>query len=296
MRRKISISLIFICLTISVSAQPPKKISNVTGDVFRHENFPTKISLNRNVDVWLPPGYDKNTNERYAVLYMHDGQNLFNPAEAFGGADWGVDETLTKLIGEKKVRLTIVVGIWNTPYRVTEYAPQRAADLLTRKNIEPSPLVKPQEGASDKYLKFIVGELKPFIDRTYRTKTGQSDTFIMGSSMGGLISLYAISEYPDVFGGAGGVSTHFPLGGGIIIGYLEKFLPSPNNHKIYFDYGTEGLDAAYEPFQTRADELMRAKGYERDKNWVTRKFDGADHNEKSWARRIDAPLVFLLKP
>lgn len=274
---------------------PAKKISNVTGEVYRYENFPTEITRTRNIDVWLPPDYARNTGERYAVLYMHDGQNLFSPAEAVGGVEWGIDETLTRLISEKKVRGTIVVGIWNTAYRFTEYAPQKASDLVTRRNIKSSPLVKPPEGESDKYLRFIVGELKPFIDENYRTKTNASNTFVMGSSMGGLISLYAISEYPNIFGGAGGVSTQFPLGDGIIIGYMKKFLPSPKNHKIYFDYGTEGLDADYEPFQRRADKVMKSKGYKQNKNWLTRKFDGAAHDEKSWAKRVAVPLEFLLK-
>jgi predicted alpha/beta superfamily hydrolase len=113
--------------------------------------------------------------------------------------------------------------------------------------------------------------------------------------MGGLMALYAISEYPDVFGGAGCVSTQFPLGDGVILGYMKKFLPAPKTHKIYFDYGTESLDAQYEPFQKQADLIMKKKGYKQDKNWVTRKFPGEGHNESSWRKRIDIPLTFLLK-
>ncbi len=319
MRRIILIGLVFAFFIFPVTAQksrkssapkmarslnetalikklpPAKKISNVTGEVYRYENFPTEISRNRNIDVWLPPDYDANTGERCAVLYMHDGQNLFSPADASGGVEWGIDETLTRLIDEKKVRRTIVVGIWNTVYRFTEYTPQKAADLVTRRNIKFSPLVKPPEGESDEYLRFIVGELKPFIDKNYRTKPDTSNTFVIGSSMGGLISLYAVSEYPNIFGGAGSLSTQFPLGDGIIIGYLKKFLPAPKNHKIYFDYGTEGLDTDYEPFQKQADQAMKSKGYKRNKNWLTRKFAGADHSEKSWAQRVAVPLEFLLK-
>ncbi|MCY7346898.1 MAG: hypothetical protein LH614_11840 [Pyrinomonadaceae bacterium] len=319
MRRIILIGLTFAFLTVPVVAQKlpksstrksanapnrltqanriptAKKVLNVSGEVYRYENFPTEISRSRNIDVWLPPGYNANTGERCAVLYMHDGQNLFSPADAGSGVEWGIDETLTRLISEQKVRRTIVVGIWNTAYRFTEYAPQKAADLVTRRNIKPSPLVKTPEGESDKYLRFIVSELKPFIDKNYRTKPDANNTFVIGSSMGGLISLYAVSEYPNIFGGAGSLSTQFPLGDGIIIGYLKKFLPAPKNHKIYFDFGTEGLDANYEPFQKQADNVMKSKGYKRNKNWLTRKFEGADHSEKSWAQRVAVPLEFLLK-
>ena len=152
----------------------------------------------------------------------------------------------------------------------------------------------PQKAESDEYLKFIVTELKPFIDANYATAANLSNTFIIGSSMGGLISLYAASEYPEVFGGAGCVSTHFPLGEGVILEYMKKHLPSPKNHKIYFDYGTETLDAQYEPYQTEADKIMKKKGYKKDKNWITRKFPGEEHSEKSWRKRVDVPITFFL--
>ncbi len=274
------------------SAQKASKIENVAGEVYRYKNFASKFVEARNIDVWLPANYSKN--KKYAVVYMHDGQNLFNPKESYGGVDWGIDETMERLIAEKKIRDTIVVGIWNTPKRVIEYAPQKAFDLANRKNIKNSPFAKPQKAESDEYLKFIVTELKPFIDRTYPTASERGSTFIMGSSMGGLISLYAISEYPQIFGGAGCVSTHFPLGDGIMLEYMKKNLPAPKNHKIYFDYGTETLDAQYEPYQLKADAIMKKKGYKQDKNWITRKFAGEEHSEKSWRKRVDIPLTFLL--
>ena len=202
--------------------------------------------------------------------------------------------TLQRLISKGKVRETIVVGIWNTAKRTIEYSPQKAYDLVNHKGVKKSKYVTRQEGLSDKYLKFIVTELKPFIDKTYSTKTDRDNTFIMGSSMGGLMSLYAISEYPQIFGGAGCVSTHFPLGEGVMLEYMKEKLPSPKNHKIYFDYGTETLDATYEPFQKKADKIMKKKGYKQGKNWLTRKFEGEEHSEKSWRKRVDIPLEFLL--
>lgn len=283
-----------MAFSLASFAQTPKKVSGegVTGELWRYAKFPSKFVETRNVDVWLPAGYSKN--KKYAVLYMHDGQNLFNPKESYTGVDWGVDEALTKLIAEGKARETIVVGIWNTPKRIAEYAPQKAYDLINRKGIKPSSLARADEALSDQYLKFIVTELKPFIDKNYSTKTDRANTFIMGSSMGGLISLYAISEYSNIFGGAGGVSTHFPLSEGIMLEYMKKFLPSPKTHKIYFDYGTETLDASYEPFQKQADRIMKKKGFKQGKNWITRKFEGEEHSERSWRKRVHIPLEFLL--
>ncbi|MDW8466083.1 MAG: alpha/beta hydrolase-fold protein [Chloroherpetonaceae bacterium] len=147
---------------------------------------------------------------------------------------------------------------------------------------------------SDNYLRFLVEELKPFIDSTYRTRPEQSHTFIMGSSMGGLISLYAICEYPHIFGGAACLSTHFPAADGAVIEYMKSHLPDPATHKIYFDYGTETLDAQYEPYQQRADAVMRQRGFIEGKNWITRKFPGDEHSERAWRKRVHIPLLFLL--
>ena len=290
--------LVFVFLLmipIISSAQTPKSVEGegITGKLFRYQKFRSKLVEARNVDVWLPPGYSKN--KRYAVVYMHDGQNLFNPKESYIGVDWGIDEALTRLISEEKAREAIVVGIWNTPKRIAEYAPQKAYDLVNRRKIKQSSLARAEASLSDKYLKFIVTELKPFIDKNYSTRADRDNTFIMGSSMGGLISLYAVSEYPQVFGGAGCVSTHFPLSEGVMLEYMKKFLPSPKTHKIYFDYGTETLDATYEPFQKKADAIMKKKGYKQGKNWITRKFEGEEHSERSWRKRVHIPLEFLLE-
>ncbi|HEV8695641.1 MAG TPA: alpha/beta hydrolase-fold protein, partial [Lysobacter sp.] len=135
---------------------------------------------------------------------------------------------------------------------------------------------------------------KPFIDTHYRTKTKRADTFVMGSSMGGLISLYAAAEYPNVFGGVGAVSTHWPIGDGGVIDWLSTHLPNPRSHRIYYDFGTATLDAQYEPYQRRMDALMRANGYVEGRDWITRKVEGAEHNERAWRDRVDVPLVFLL--
>ncbi|MGH9932455.1 MAG: alpha/beta hydrolase [Pyrinomonadaceae bacterium] len=283
--------------TLSIFAQQPAQTlptNGVTGIVKRHENFSSRFVDARNVDVWLPAGYDRNKLKRYPVVYMHDGQMLFDATTTWNHQEWGIDETMTRLIGDGRIREAIVVGVWNTPKRFAEYMPQKAVTASEVRALKDAPAVKREQIASDNYLKFLVYEMKPFIDATYRTLPGRKDTFIMGSSMGGLISAYAMSEYPNIFGGGGCISTHFPAGDGIVIDYLKTHLPDARTHKFYFDYGTETLDANYEPYQLKMNEVMRNAGYKEGENWVTKKFLGADHTERSWSKRVDIPLIFLL--
>lgn len=271
-------------------------ISDGSGVLDRYTDFVFPAGEQRTVDVWRPPAYAQAPDTRYPVLYMHDGQNLFDPALAYTGVDWGVDEAVLRLIHERGLPGAIIVGVWNSgDERWLDYMPQRPAQLPAvqakfagwgRAN---SALIR-----SDAYLKFLVEELKPFIDATYRTLPDQPHTFVMGSSMGGLISLYALEQYPHVFGGAGCLSTHWPAGGDALMDDLAAHLPPPGRHRLYFDYGTATLDALYEPFQQRMDGHLAAAGYTRDVDWVTRKFAGAEHNEAAWRARVDGPLRFLL--
>jgi predicted alpha/beta superfamily hydrolase len=143
-------------------------------------------------------------------------------------------------------------------------------------------------------LRFLVTELKPFIDREYRTLANRDNTFIMGASAGGMISLYAISEHPEVFGGAACLSIHWPTGDGMLVEYFRHKLPDPATHRIYFDYGTAGRDRDYAPYQLKMDAAMEARGYQAGTNWVTGRFPDAEHSEKSWRRRLHLPLAFLL--
>jgi glycosidase/predicted alpha/beta superfamily hydrolase len=267
----------------------------VTGRVVRHDNFPSRHVDARNIDVWLPPGYDGDQSRRFPVVYMHDGQNLFDPALSYIGVDWGIDETMTRLIREGAIRAAIVVGIWNTPKRTVEYVPQKAVIAASDDSSLPDVQeLKRLQLESDDYLRFLVEELKPFIDSSYRTLPDRADTLIMGSSAGALISLYALTEYPQVFGGAGCLSTHWPVGDGIVINYLKRHLPAPPGHLFYFDLGTATLDRGYEPYQRRVDALMSRAGYREGVDWMTIKADGAEHSELAWRARVDVPLKFLL--
>ena len=139
------------------------------------------------------------------------------------------------------------------------------------------------------------------IDSLYSTYSDRGNTFIAGSSMGGLISLYAICEYPIIFGGAACISTHWigssqRLNGSVPKAfnlYIEQNLPSSKNHKIYFDYGTITLDSFYEPYQLKVDKIMISKGFDQQ-SWETLKFEGENHSERSWSKRLNIPITFLL--
>lgn len=269
--------------------------TNGNGTIRRHAWFASAHVAARHVDVWLPPGYDEQLQKRHPVFYMHDGQNLFDPALSFAGVDWGIDEAITSLIFQHGLPGAIVVGIWNTPTRRREYMPQKPLETPALAAVR-AQFTHEQGGPplSDAYLQFIVTELKPFVDAHYHTLPDPAHTFVMGSSMGGLISLYAISEYPHIFGGAGCVSTHWTFGGDALVDAMAANLPDPATHKLYFDFGTETIDAPYEPFQRRMDGWLRHAGYEEGRNWVTTRFDGADHSEAAWRDRTIIPLGFFL--
>lgn len=261
----------------------------------QHPDFPSRFVAARQVDVWLPPGYDAADAGRYPVIYMHDGQNLFAPGTSYGGVPWSVDAALERLIATGRTRGAMVVGIWNTgATRFLEYMPQKPMTDEVLANYGPGLRATAAELRSDAYLQFLVTELKPWVDRTYRTRPDAAHTFVMGSSMGGLISAYALAEYPTVFGGAGCVSTHWPAGEGGVIDYLARHLPPPGEARLYFDHGTETLDASYEGYQREMDARLRAAGWVEGRDWITRRFPGAEHSERSWRDRVDLPLAFLL--
>jgi len=279
------------------------------GQIKRIDSFPSKYVRPRNVDVWLPDSY--NSESTYAVLYMHDGQMLFDSTQTWNNQEWKVDETVASLMAQNKIKNTIVVAIWNhADIRHSDYFPKKPFESLgekfkdsiinnVKRGTEP---IFAEEINSDNYLKFLVGELKPVIDANFSTLKGPDNTVVMGSSMGGLISMYAINEYPKVFVAAGCLSTHWigiwtsennPIPEAFF-SYMSQNLPAPETHKLYFDYGTETLDASYISYQYRVDEVLKTKGYT-ELNYRNLKFEGAGHSENSWNKRLAVPLEFLLK-
>lgn len=259
-----------------------------------YDPLPSTHITPRRVDVYLPSCYSTDSVQRFPVLYMHDGQNVCDPATSFMGVDWGVYETQERLSKEGVARPVIIVAIWNTPHRVAEYMPAKPLDMIEDEDIRAQFIARYGTPQSDAYLRFIVEELKPFIDATYRTLTDRDDTYMMGSSMGGLISLYALCKYPDIFGGVAALSTHWPAGDGCMYAYLDAHLPSPDGRKIYVDHGTETLDALYEDYQKEVDCLIRSRDYVDDTTFMSRRFSGHEHSEVFWRERVHIPLTFLL--
>jgi predicted alpha/beta superfamily hydrolase len=279
-----------------------------SGTIKRIDSFPSKFVRPRTVDVWLPENYSKN--QKYAVLYMHDGQMLFDSLSTWNKQEWKVDEIVGGLISEGIIKNSIVVAIWNhSDIRHPNYFPQKPFETLPKKFRDSIANVSEKQYGSDfktpnsdNYLKFIVEEVKPLIDANFSVYTNAENTFISGSSMGGLISMYALCEYPAIFGGAACLSTHWP---GIMpfkenpipesfFKYLEQNLPLAKTHKIYFDYGTRTLDKFYLPYQHRVDEILKLKGFD-ETNYKNLKFEGHDHSENSWNKRFQIPVEFLLK-
>ena len=312
------LGLLLVVFSCKEKQQEVSEVSNIkiseyngklsSGTIKRIDSFPSKYVRPRTVDVWLPNNYS--LNNKYAVLYMHDGQMLFDAETTWNKQEWKVDEIVGGLIDSAKIKNTIVVAIWNhADIRHTDYYPQKPFNLLPQK-FKDSIFSETQKQfgtsfkglQSDNYLKFIVEEVKPYIDANFSVYKNLENTFIAGSSMGGLISMYALCEYPKVFGGAACLSTHWP---GFMpqenspvpatfFKYLEQNLPSPKTHKIYFDFGTETLDAFYLPYENKVNEVLKLKGFDTS-NSRNLKFEGHDHSENSWNQRFQIPVEFLLK-
>lgn len=242
----------------------------------------------RDILVCLPPSYGQ-SKERYPVLYMHDGQNLFDTTTSFAG-EWQVDETMQIL--SLRGYEAIVVGLPNLgKHRLAEY----------------SPFKDPRYGGGkgDSYLAFIIETVKPLIDRDFLTRPDRQNTGIIGSSMGGLISLYAFFRYPEVFGWVGALSPSLWFARGEIFDFVEKAPLTPG--KIYLDTGTQEhshvltnsplLKARLSHYSSAVQamyDLLYHKGYRPHEDILYVEDEGAEHNEAAWARRLPEALQFLL--
>ena len=226
----------------------------------------------RSLRVFLPASYSENSAKRYPVLYMHDGQNLFDAKTAAYGVAWGVASTVNRLVATGVLDEVIVVGIDNTPDRIPEYTPCCDA--------------KYGGGKLDAYGAFVVDTVKPYIDKTYRTLATKENTAIMGSSLGAVASVGIAQRYPDLFSKAGAMSGSFWWNNKALI-----TKPAPRVAvKFYLDAGTRddgALDAAL-----MRDALLK-QGYQLDRDLLFYSAEGATHDEKSWAARVEKPLTWF---
>src|ERR1043165_6532761 len=259
----------------------------LTGEFRSHKNFHSSfLSADRDVLVYLPPGYDADKRKHYPVLYMHDGQNLFDGATSFiHGAEWRVDETAQSLIAEKAIQPVIIVGIYNSGSdRIDEYTP--TADP------------KYKGGHADAYGRMIVEELKPFIDSNYRTLKDARNTGFGGSSLGGLVSLYLALKYPSVFGKAAIISPSVWWDKKEIVREVEILKKRPRL-RIWLDTGTKEGGNEAEAAETTANaralrDALVAKGWREEKDLKYFEAIGAEHNERAWEQRVGPMLKFLL--
>jgi predicted alpha/beta superfamily hydrolase len=261
----------------------------VVGDLRVHADFASRVLVNsRTLYVFLPPGYDADPERRYPVLYMHDGQNLFDARTAFIGVEWQVDETVTRMVMAGEIAPLIVVGVCNTGQRAFEYTPVPDGSV---------------GGGAARYVEFLVTEVKPFIDATYRTLPDPEHTGVMGSSLGGIASLFAAWSRPNVFRLVGAMSTSYHWGDGYVLSLVSSSDPPPGV-RVWIDMGTaedhgdadrNGVPDLIDEHRRIRDALM-AHGLWPGATLEYVEDDNARHDERAWAARLPGALRFLFPP
>lgn len=246
----------------------------------KHEKFTSQVLKNqRDLVVYLPPGYEKQDARRFPVLYLHDGQNLFDRSTAFvPGMDWQVGETADHMIGTDAVEPLIIVGIYNLgEQRISEYTPTRVPKL--------------GGGRADRYGKFLIDELKPFIDREYRTHRDSANTGLGGSSLGGLVSLYVGLKFPHVFGRLAALSPSVWWNQRVMHRFAATAQVEPRP-RIWLDIGTREGKQIVSDVEKFRDVLVK-KGWQLDHDLHYERVEGAEHNEAAWSQRVGPVLQFL---
>lgn len=278
--RMVYVLLASAFLTACEQSNEPRQLEGqVTGTVIYHEDVKGEGLRNRDLVVWLPPGYTNDTAQRYPVIYMHDGQNIFDPATSYAGVDWAIDESVDRLIGAGSIEPMIVVGIYSTKDRNDEYSPGKMGTA---------------------YMDFVVEVVKPLIDNTYRTRPERQHTLVGGASSGGTISFMLAWDHPEVFAGAICMSPAFKVGPGHdfyefdFIGHFEATREKPRDVFFYIDNGGVELDAI---LQHGIEDMLVSLdqwGYKEGRDWVFIHDPAAKHFESAWARRFPDALLKTL--
>jgi enterochelin esterase-like enzyme len=285
----------------------PALARDQTGRFLEYEHVAAAGLPEQRLTIWLPPGYDKGA-KRYPVLYMHDGHNLFDPAKSNFNKVWAADKAMLAAVKSGKVEPHIIIGVWapgrdryrqylpQTIYQSASGAPRAAMEAMIE-----GPVV------SDAYLAWLAGPLKQWVDASFRTRPRRDDTAIMGSSMGGLMSCYAFLERAETYGRAGCVSSHWPAADPTKVGpanpelialwdgWFAARLGQPNGRRVWMDHGTATLDAFYAPYQQKIDARFAASGWQRGRDWESKVYEGAEHEENAWARRLPEVIGWLLR-
>jgi predicted alpha/beta superfamily hydrolase len=248
----------------------------------RHQNFRSKILRNqRDLVVYLPPGYQEQPDRRFPVLYMHDGQNLFDGATSFvQGQDWHVGHSADAEIRAGRVEPLIIVGIYNVgKARIQEYTPTKAPRL--------------GGGRADRYGRFLLDEVMPFVNSQYRVQLGPQNTGIGGSSLGGLVSLFIGLSRPDVFGKIAALSPSVWWNQRVIHTFTTG-MNVESRPRIWLDIGTREGPRIVEDVERYRDILVR-RGWQCERDLHYERLEGAEHNEAAWAQRV-APFLRFLYP
>ena len=297
--------IIAILLAVLATAAAPLRAED-TGRLIEYERVPAAGLPDQRLSIWLPPGYDA-SQTRYPVLYMHDGHNLFELKNSNFNKIWAADKAMLAAVASGTVEPHIIIGIWAPGAdRYRQYLPRSAYDAAPASVRAQMDAMAGGEVVSDRYLAWITGPLKSWVDASFRTRPGRDDTAIVGSSMGGLMSCYAFFEAPQVFGQAGCVSSHWPtVDPRIVAGedsgvkqmwdaWFAARLGKPDGRRVWLDHGTATLDAFYAPYQQVVDARFASAGWQKGRDWESRVYKGAEHEENAWAARLPEIFGWLL--
>lgn len=264
------------------------QIRSVPGEVER-VSFDGRI-----VDYWSPQVPTKH------LLIAHDGQNVFDPRTATRRKTWQMAQSAIRVSKKLGIAPPAIIGVFHStsganPWgRILDLAPQDPYQngVTTPKEMITS--VTPSQLQGNKYLQQITDLIAPAICEELGIDLSKTETAVIGSSMGGLASLYALGKRPDYFSACLALSTHWTAGESALVDALVDALPKPGNHKIWMSHGTRGLDAGYGPFQKYADHKMLEAGWRVGHDFYSRLYEKSGHNEKSWAKYLDQPVRFWL--
>jgi len=293
-RRQRLLAMLLFCLLLmkfnsawgGATEREPSDTSRIpdtllTGDIRFVRNFHSRfLAQDRDIVIYLPPGYDKNTWRRYAVLYMQDGQNLFDAATSFfAGAERHFDERAQALIAEQAIRPLIIVGVYSTWLnRINEYTPTQARGTH-------------RGGEADLYGRMLVEELKPFIDSQYRTLPSKANTGLGGSSLGGLLAVYLGLKYSDTFSKLAVTSPACQWDDEMIVRYVRS-LPRKSDQRIWLSVGTGEPDLFLNSTRSLRQALI-ARGWKEGSDLGYSETPGAQHNPGAWTSSVDPLLEFL---
>jgi enterochelin esterase-like enzyme len=303
---RLALALLALALAPALRAEDALRVED-KGRLLQYERIAAAGLPDQRLTIWLPPGYDAGA-RRYPVLYMHDGHNLFDRRFSNFDKIWAADKAMLQAVASGAVEPHIIIGIWAPGAdRFRQYLPRDIHDAAS-----PGLRAKMDAAAggpilSDAYLEWIAGPLKTWVDTRFRTRPGRDHTAIMGSSMGGLMSCYAFLDRPDIFGRAACISSHWPSidpraverGDPELIRLWDRWfaekLGPPDGRRLWLDHGTATLDAFYAPYQQAVDARIAASGWHKGKDWESRVYEGAEHEENAWAARLPEIMGWVLR-